>query len=93
MMPHIKNADTDDSKIDNYCGITPSPLISMLFKLHVITCHKDYLKSNCLGSRKKWDAVYSEVEVELFQQNDSADMICALEISKTFNRVKQHFLF
>ena len=89
----------DDHYVDNYRGITLSPCISKLFELCLLIQLKSYLKTSDLQFGFKEDlgcihALYTvRAALDYFNNNGSTVTLCALDISKAFDKVDHHVLF
>ena len=86
-------------KIDNFRGITISPVISKVFEHCLYSLFADYLKSsaNQFGFKKgkgTRDAIFAVSEsVGLYVNNGSTVNICSLDISKAFDKINHNVLF
>jgi len=84
---------------DNYRGITLSPIISKLPESVLLSQFKDQLTSDQLqfGFKPKSScshAVFTfKTVIDYYIKNDCTDNICALDISKAFDRVNNYKLF
>jgi len=99
IVPLIKNSDVDSGNIDNYRGITLSPCISILFELCLLIHLKSYLKTSDLQFGFKEDlgcihALYTvRAALDYFNRFGSTVTLCALDISKAFDKVDHYVLF
>jgi len=99
IIPLLKNSESDASNVDNYRGITLSPCISKLFELCILTYLKPYLKTSALQFGFKEDlgcihALYTvRAVLDYFNKNGSTVTLCALDISKAFDKVEHNVLF
>lgn len=99
IIPLIKNNDADSGNIDNYRGITLSSCISKLFELCLLLHLKSYLKTSDLQFGFKEDlgcihALYTvRAVLDYFNKNGSTVTLCALDVSKAFDKVDHHVLF
>ena len=81
--------------VDNFRGITISPIISKLFEHCILMMYKDYLYSSSrqFGFKSELgctNAIYTARKViDHFVANDSTVNVCCLDISKAFDRVSQ----
>ena len=86
------------SILSEYRCTTVSPVISKIFELCISSVLKKYLYSSNwqLGFKKKLGcnhAIYAvRKTVDYFVKNDSTVNICALDISKAFDKINQHCL-
>ena len=86
------------STLSDYRCITVSPVISKIFELCISYVLKKYLYSSNwqLGFKKKLScnhAIYAvRKTVDYFVKNESTVNICALDISKAFDKINQHCL-
>jgi len=98
MIPLIKNNEGNKTSSDNYRGITLSPVISKLFEMVLLKDLQQYLYSDCLqfGFKKKAScsqAIFTlRSVVEQYTKVGSTVSVCALDISKAYDRVDQHAL-
>jgi len=103
VIPLLKNIDGNKFTTDNYRGITLSPVVS---KLHVfetvgllLSQFKDQLTSDSFqfGFKPKSScshAIFTFKTVEDYYVKNSCTVnICALDISKAFDRVDHYKLF
>ena len=86
-------------KLENFRGITLSPLISKVFEHSILFLFGKYLKSNDrqFGFKEKLgcaNAIFCVRNVvDYFVENDSTVNLCCLDISKAFDRVNHNCLF
>ena len=98
IIPLVKNPNDDVTKISNYRGITLSPVISKLFEMCLLNILKDKLQSSHLQFGFKKNSSCSNAIVTLrsvlnyYNSNGSTVSICALDISKAFDRVNFYVL-
>ena len=96
IIPLIKNADGDKTKSDNYCGITLSPVLSKLFESVLIDLFGSHLCSDRLqfGFKSKSSCSHAiftlRTITDHYVRNGATVTVCALDISKAFDRV-DHF--
>jgi len=100
LIPIPKETGTKKAlKVDQFRGITISPVISKVFENCLLTVYKDYLttsdrqfayKNNSSCSH----AIYSvRCVIEHFASNNTTVNICCLDISKAFDKVNHYALF
>src|SRR5438132_12146302 len=83
-------------KLDNFRGITLSPIISKVFEHSILFLFGKYLKSNDrqFGFKKNVgcaNAIFCVRNVfDNFVENDSTVNMCCLDISKAFDRVNHN---
>jgi len=99
VIPVIKNADGDSGSVDNYRGITLSPVLSKLFEMCMLLRLSTFLKSSDLqfGFKENYScahAIYIVKEVlNYFNKQHSTLNLAALDISKAFDKVNHYILF
>ena len=87
------------SRVDEFRGITISPVISKVFEHCLLIIYRDYLYSSerQFGFKKNIGcahAIFSvRKAVDHFIDNDSTVNICCLDIAKAFDRVNHYCLF
>jgi len=98
IIPLLKNVDGNQFNSDNYRGITLSPVISKLFEMTFLSLFGEYLVSDPLQFGFKQNSscniainVLSQV-VSKYVDDGSTVSICALDISKAFDRVDNYAL-
>ena len=84
--------------IDNFRGISISSVVSKLFEHCILDWYGGFLLSsdNQFGLKKKsscMHAIYTLRSVDYYVSNGSVVNICALDISKAFDKVTFHGLF
>jgi len=95
-IPLLKNVDGNKTSTDNYRGITLSPVISKIFELVMLQLFSSHLESDSLQYGFKRDSSCSHAIFTLrtvldhYVKSGSTVTICALDISKAFDRV-DHF--
>ena len=83
----------------DFRGITISPIISKLFEQCLLKRMNDYMASSDLQCCFKKDhgcnhAIYTvQSTIEFFTKSDSTVNICALDVSKAFDKVNHYILF
>jgi hypothetical protein len=86
-------------KLDEFRGITVSPVVSKVFEHCLYRIFSEFLISspNQFGFKKgkgTRDAIFTLCEsVTHFVDNDSTVNICTLDISKAFDKINHHALF
>ena len=96
VIPLIKNSDGNHFISDNYRGITISPVISKLFESVLLQLFGDQLSSDSLqfGFKQRSSCNHAlftlRTVVNHYVADNSTINICALDISKAFDRV-DHF--
>jgi len=99
IIPLLKNPDGDRTASGNYRGITLSPVISKLFEMVLMVVFDSYLKSDSLQFGFKQHSSCSHAlftlrtVIDHYVKSSSTVNICALDISKAFDRVNQFALF
>ena len=99
IIPLLKSADCDRTDSSNYRGITLSPIISKLFEMVLMTIYKNQLASSSLQFGFKQQSSCSHAlftvrtVIEHYVKNGSTVNICALDISKAFDKVDHYALF
>jgi len=98
VIPLIKNAEGNRFTTDNCRGITLSPVISKLFEIVLLSQFKDQLSSDPLPfgfkSRSSCShAIFTFKTVDHYIRNGCTVTVCALDISKTFDRVDHYKMF
>jgi len=98
-IPLVKNRDGNIEDRSNYRGITLSPVISKIFKLLIMNMVKDKLVSSDLQFGFKPNSSCSrailalQAGVKPICDNGGTATLCALDISKAFDRVNFYGLF
>ena len=96
VIPLLKNPDGNHFVPDNYRGITLSPVISKLFEIILLMIFEKQLVSDSLqfGFKQKSSCNHAlftlKTVVDHHVKNCSTVNLCALDISKAFDRV-DHF--
>jgi len=96
VIPLVKNTDGNRFVTDNYRGITISPVISKMFESLLMLLFKDKLTSDSLQFGFKQNSSCNHAlftlrnVVQHYVADNSTVNICALDISKAFDRV-DHF--
>lgn len=96
VIPLLKNPDLDRTDSGNYRGITLSPVISKLFEMVVMSLYEEQLNSDSLqfGFKKQSSCSHAlftvRTTVEHYVKNGCTVSICALDLSKAFDKV-DHF--
>jgi len=98
IIPLIKNVDGNKTVSDNYRGITLSPVISKLFESVLMNMFSQYLLSDSLQFGFKNNSSCSHAVFTLrtvidhYVKSGSTVTLCALDISKAFDRVDRYAL-
>jgi len=99
-IPITKNSNkTPLTNADGYRGITISPIISKIFEISLLKCIMKYLSTSSLqfGFKPNFgceDAIYTVNRVvDHFTHNIHTVNICALDMTKAFDRVSHSLLF
>ena len=98
IIPLIKNNEGNKTSSDNYRGITLSPVLSKLFEMILLKDLQNYLKSDSLqfGFKKKSSCSHAifalRTVIEHYCKTGSTVTMCALDISKAYDRVDQYAL-
>jgi len=98
VIPLVKNTDGDVTSSDNYRGITLSPVISKVFELMLMEMVSDKLTSSPLqfGFKAKSSCNHAIFTLRMllkhFCSSGSTLTLCALDISKAFDRVNLYGL-
>ena len=99
VIPLVKDIDGNRFVTDNYTGITISPVISKLFEMVLMMLFDSQLSSDSLQFGFKQNssgnhAMFTlKTVVDHYVRDGSTVNICALDISKTFDRVDHFALF
>ena len=86
-------------EINQFRGITVSPIISKVFENCLLTIYQNYLTTSDhqFGFKKKTScshAIYSvRYVIDHFVKNDTTVNVCCLDISKAFDKVNYNCLF
>jgi len=98
-IPLLKNSEAKNrASVDGYRGITISPVISKIFEIGIGEKLEEYLKTSELqfGFKKKMScshAIYSvKTVVDHFVKRGSTVNLCAMDLSKAFDRVNHYCL-
>ena len=98
IIPLIKNVDGDKTSCDNYRGITLSPVLSKVFELVLMNDLQCYLQSDELqfGFKRNSSCAHAifalRSVVDYYCKSGSTVTVCALDISKAFDRVDHYKL-
>ena len=100
VIPLVKNTDENIADSSNYRGITLSPMISKIFECLMIDMVKDKLISSDLQFGFKSNSSCSHAILALQARVkhiwiicDNGATLCALDVSKAFDRVNFYGLF
>ena len=99
IVPLIKGDDLDTTNADNYRAITISPCISKVFEMCLARGMESCLKTDDLqfGFKKGRgcrEAIYTlQGVVKYINNNGSTAVLCALDISKAFDKVNHFGLY
>jgi len=99
IIPLIKNSDGDKTSCGNYRGITISAVLSKVFELVLMRDMWTYLQSDKLqfGFKKSSSCAHAVFAlrsvIDCYCKAGSTVTICALDISKAFDRVDHYALF
>lgn len=99
IVPIVKGAALDNSLSDNYRGITLSSNISKLFELCLLELYGKYLTTSDLqfGFKKGTGCSHAlfvtRSVIEYFCEHGSSVNLCALDMSKAFDKVNHFALF
>jgi len=97
-IPLLKNVDGSRFTADNYRSITLSPVISKLFEMVLLSQFKDQLTSDSLqfGFKPKSSCSHAiftcKTVIDHYVKNGCTVTVCALDISKAFDRVDHYKL-
>jgi len=99
VIPLLKDASLDPTNMDNYRGITLSPVLSKIFENCLLLCFSDYFFTSDLqfgfkrnvGCRDALSLFSSTVQY--FINNGSTISVAALDMSKAFDKVNHYALF
>jgi len=92
------NVQTHGLSVDDFRGISISPVISKLFEMAVVDRYSDYFTTSDhqFGFKKHLsctDAIYSARNIiENFVSNGSTVNVCTLDLSKAFDRMNHYAL-
>jgi exonuclease III len=98
IIPLIKDHDGDVTSCANYRGITISPIISKVFEQVIMSFISDKLLSSTLQFGFKTGSSCSNAifalrsTIKHFSDNGSNITLCALDVSKAFDRVDRYAL-
>jgi len=98
VIPLLKNPDGNQFVSDNYRGITLSTVISKIFEIVLFAIFENQLTSDSLqfGFKQRSSCSHAlftlKTVVEHYVKHGSTVNICALDISKAFDRVDQYGL-
>jgi hypothetical protein len=99
-IPLLKSGNCkNQSSLDAYRGITVSPVLSKIFEIGVGSKLDRYLNTSDLqfGFKKKLScshAIYSvRKTVEYFTSSGSTVNLCAMDLSRAFDKLNHHCLF
>jgi exonuclease III len=99
IIPLLKNHDGDKNNSDNYRGITLSPVISKVFESCLMRLFESELQPDTLQFGFKGKSSCSHAlftlrsVIENYNKSSSTVNLCALDISKAFDRVNHFALF
>lgn len=99
IVPLLKGDDLDTTNADNYRAITISPCISKVFEMCLAHGMESWLKSDELqfGFKKGRgcrEAIYTlNGVVKHINENGSTAVLCALDVSKAFDKVNHFGLY
>ena len=99
IIPLVKDMCGDLTSLNYFRGITLSPTMSKLFEMCLLSLFEDYLITHDLqvGFKKKLGcnhALYMlRSVIEHYNANDTTVTICALDMSKAFDKVNHSALF
>jgi hypothetical protein len=99
IVPVIKGNNLNNSVSENYRGITLSSGVSKPFEMCLLELYGDYLKSSELqfGFKKNLGCSHAlyvlRSVVEHFNDKGSTVNLCALDLSKAFDKVNHYGLF
>ena len=99
IIPVEKGATLDSSKSDNYRGITLSSNLSKLFEMCLLELYGSYLLTSDLqfGFKKGLGCSHALLAVrsvvDYFTNHGSSVNLCALDMSKAFDKVNHYALF
>jgi exonuclease III len=99
IIPIIKDKQGDSCNINNYRGITLSPVISKLFEMCLMELVSNFLESSDLqfGFKKNIgcrDAILTMRAVsDYYTKLGSTVNVCLLDMSKAFDKVNHHGLY
>lgn len=99
LIPLVKDSNSDVTSCDNYRCITLSCVFSKLFEYAMLELFQCYLNTNDLQFGFKAnvgcsDALYTlKNVVNYFNNHNSTVTLCALDISKAFDKVSHYKLF
>ena len=99
IVPLLKGDDLDTTNADNYRAITISPCISKVFEMCFAHGMESWLKSDELqfGFKKGTgcrEAIYTlNGVVKHINENGSTAVLCALDVSKAFDKVNHFGLY
>jgi len=94
----LKNNEGNKTSSDNYRGITLSPVFSKLFEMVLLSDLQEDLYSDCLqfGFKEKsscCQVIYTlQSVVQHYSRSGSTVTVCALDISKAYDRDDQYAL-
>ena len=93
------NVYSKSVSVDDFRGISISSVMSKVFEHYILDLYGGFLLSsdNQFGFKKKFsctDAIYTLLSVvDYYVNNGSTVNICALDISKAFDKMNHHGLF
>ena len=99
IVPLVKGDDLDTTNADNYRAITISPCISKVFEMCLAHGMESWLKSDELQfgfktGRGCREAIYTlHGVVKHLNENGSTAVLCALDVSKAFDKVNHFGLY
>ena len=98
-IPKIKDCNTRSISYDDFRGIAISPILSKVFEYCFLDRFNSFLSSSCnqFGFKKGMGcshAIYTAKNiVGKFVSNGSTVNLCAIDLSKAFDKVNHHGLF
>ena len=99
IVPLLKGHDLDGSVSENYRGITLSVHISKVFEMCIMEIHSDFFVTSDLqfGFKKRLGCSHSlytvKSVVQHFTSGNSTVNLCALDMSKAFDKLNHYALF
>jgi exonuclease III len=99
LLPVLKNAGLNPTLTDNYRGITISSILSKLFEICLKAIFDGFLRSSDLqfGFKKGLGCrnaiAFARSVIQHHQEGGSTVTVCALDISKAFDKVNFYCLF
>jgi exonuclease III len=99
MIPLLKDSSLDKAVVDNYRGINLSSHLSKLFEMCLLELYGDFLLSSDLqfGFKKRLGCNHAlfvvKTVVDYFTAAGSVVNLCALDMSKAFDKVNHSLMF